>query len=168
MLIVIHSQLNRLTLIKLTLSTHQIFLLLGFQAKIRRARLQRGVLCVGEPQAGAAAGGHEQESPSADHGAEREKGGVRRLVDGWTEVEVCWCWGGSEAFMGAYTAVDISKPLKYSWTFLTRFSTFVSQGDGRKWPAGMTSRMVKGGFTFQKTCLIKYSGRLMMVKCSFF
>lgn len=86
---------------------------------------------MGEPQAGAAAGGHEEESPSADHGAEKEKGGVR-LFDGWTEVEVCWCWGGSKTFIGANTAVDISKPLKYSWSFLTRLSTFVSWGDGRK------------------------------------
>ena len=62
--------------------SHQVFLLLGFQGEIDGARLQRGVLCAGEPQVGAAAGGREEESPSADHGAETQTGGVL-LYGGW-------------------------------------------------------------------------------------
>lgn len=38
-----------------------------------------------EPQVGAAAGGREEESPSADHGAETQAGGVL-LFGGWRRV----------------------------------------------------------------------------------
>ncbi|KAG7225879.1 hypothetical protein INR49_014307 [Caranx melampygus] len=54
--------------------------------EIQRARLQRGVLCASEPQVGAAAGGREEESPSADHGAETQRGGIL-LFSEWMSKE---------------------------------------------------------------------------------
>lgn len=50
--------------------SHQVFLLLSLKREIQSARLQWGVLCLGEPQVGAAAGGRDEESPTADHGPE--------------------------------------------------------------------------------------------------
>lgn len=96
----------------------------------------------------------------------RRSASLRRLDKSGNPAEaVGTCGGfggvlyrGSPLFIGAKVAVDISKPLKYSWTFLTRvklLSTFVSLGDSRKGPDRVKSRMVKGEFTFQKTCLVK-------------
>ncbi len=140
--------------------SHQVFLLLGFQGEIQRARLQRGVLRTSKPQVGAAAGGREEESPSADHGAETQTGGVL-LFGGWRKLRSqlrlpgrCGGFGGLQ-YRGPHlfiAAVDITQPLKYSWPFLTLvtlLSTFVSLDGHRKGPDQKKSRVVKGGF--QKT-----------------
>ena len=62
--------------------SYQVFLLLGLKREVQSARLQRGVLCLGEPQVGAAAGGRDEESPTADHGPEVQAAKDLSLVGG--------------------------------------------------------------------------------------